>query len=140
MNNMQKQYFQEIRQLLPCDVKQKKRCIRELENDVGSFLECNPDATLTDLYTAIGHPQAIAESFLERTNPGQLSRKLSAKRKLVIGVVSIVAILGVALGIITYIFSDDLHRFYDGYYVDEVDQYDTLPSNAEIPPTPIIEY
>jgi hypothetical protein len=134
MNNMQKQFFQEIKRLLPCDAKQKKRCVRELENDVASFIECNPDATMTDLYEAIGHPQAIAESFLERMNPEQLARKLSAKRKIAIGVISTMAILAIVLGILAITFADDIHNFHQGYYVDSLVE---LPSGVEPPPSPV---
>lgn len=76
MNSVQKQYFQEIKRLLPCDEKQKKRCIRELKNDVGLFLEYNPSATLPDLCSAIGQPQDIAES-LYNSNVSYVSKSAS---------------------------------------------------------------
>ena len=54
--------------------------------------------------------------------------------------ISIVAILAVVIGIIAFLFTNTLQDFYDGYYVDDVTVYDTLPSEAELEPLPIAEY
>ena len=69
MNDVKKKYFQEIKRLLPCNAKEKNRCIRELESDVDDFLENCPSTTFEVLCAAIGTPQSIAESFLERIDP-----------------------------------------------------------------------
>ena len=82
MNDTLKKYFQEVRKLLPCSSSEKKRCIIELESDVSAFLENNPNATLEDLYASIGSPESIAESFIARIHPAQLSHKLSVNVKL----------------------------------------------------------
>ena len=92
MNDEKKQYFREIKRLLPCNAKEKKLCIMDLERDVDDFLENCPGATLEALCAAIGTPQSIAESFLERIDPEQLSHKMSAKRKIAIGVIAVDAI------------------------------------------------
>lgn len=42
--------------------------------------------------------------------------------------------------IIAFLFTNTLQDFYDGYYVDDVTVYDTLPSEAELEPLPIAEY
>lgn len=142
MNDVKKQYFQEIKRLLPCNAKEKNRCIMELERDVDDFLEYCPSTTFDILCAAIGTPQSIAESFLERIDPEQLSHKVSAKRKIAIGVVAVVAMLAITLGVIAVAFADDIHQYFNGYYVDrlDVDEYEVLPSDAESTPVPIAEY
>lgn len=142
MNDVKKQYFQEIKRLLPCNAKEKNRCIMELESDVDDFLEDCPSPTFEVLRASIGTPQSIAESFLERIDPEQLSHHVSAKRKIAIGVVAVVAILAIALSVTAFIFADDIHRYFNGYYIDrvDVDEYEILPSNAENSPIPIAEY
>lgn len=135
MNDVKKQYFREIKRLLPCNAKEKKRCIMDLERDVDDFLENCPSATLEVLYVAIGTPQLIAESFLERIDPEQLSHKMSAKRKIAIGVIAVVAALAIAIGIVVVVFADDLRNYHNGY---DVDIHYELPSDTI--PSPLEEY
>ena len=135
MNDVKKQYFREIKRLLPCNAKEKKRCIMDLERDVDDFLENCPSATLEVLYAAIGTPQSIAESFLERIDPEQLSHKMSAKRKIAIGVVAVVTALAIAIGIVVVVFAYDLHNYHNGY---DVDIHYELPSDTI--PSPLEEY
>ena len=135
MNDVKKQYFREIKRLLPCNAKEKKRCIMDLERDVDDFLENCPSATLEVLYVAIGTPQLISESFLERIDPEQLSHKMSAKRKIAIGVIAVVAALAIAIGIVVVVFADDLRNYHNGY---DVDIHYELPSDTI--PSPLEEY
>lgn len=133
MNDVKKQYFREIKRLLPCNAKEKKRCIMDLERDVDDFLENCPSATLEVLCAAIGTPQSIAESFLERIDPEQLSHKMSAKRKIAIGVVAVVTALAIAIGIVVVVFANDLHNYHNGYDVDFCEELTSvvLPSPLE---------
>ena len=136
MNDTLKQYLQDVKILLPCSSREKQRCITELEADASAFLENHPNATLEELYSAIGSPQSIAESFMARTDPEQLSHRLSAKRKIAIGVVLIVAALAIVVGTLVAVTAYKRHNFYDGYFVDTVEE---LPSNAEPVPSPLTE-
>ena len=131
MNDVKKRYFQEIKRLLPCNAKEKNRCIMELESDVDDFLEDCPSPTFEVLCAAIGTPQSIAESFLERIDPEQLSHKVSAKRKIAISVVAVAAVLAIVLGVIAFTFADDLHNYHNGYVVE------TLPEASVISPVPL---
>lgn len=140
MNDTQKQYLLEVKRLLPCSSSEKKRCIVELEADVSAFLKNYPNANLEDLYTSLGSPESIAESFMARIDPKQLSRRLSVKRRVVISVVAIVTFLAISLGATAYIFADDLQRFFNGYYVDNVEEYDILPSDFAPQQSPIAAY
>lgn len=140
MNNVQKQYFREIKKSLSCSSAQKKSYLTELDSSVSSFLQQHPMASVHDLHIVFGDPHSIAASFLEQTSPDEYSHRLSLKRKIALGVISIVAILAVVIGIIAFSFTNTLQDFYDGYYVDDVTVYDTLPSEAELEPLPIAEY
>lgn len=134
MNDTLKQYLLEVKRLLPCSSSEKKRCIVELEADVSALLENNPNATLEDLYSSIGSPESIAESFMARIDPKQLSHRLSAKRKISIGVIVIVAILAIVVGTLFAVTTYMRHDFYDGYYVDTVNK---IPVSAEPVPSPL---
>jgi len=135
MNTVFKQYVREIRKLLPCNARLKKRCIAELEMDVSTYLENKPAATLADLYDAFGTPQSIAESFLERMDMNQFSRKVRTKRSVVIAVSLAAAILVVVLGALAITYANDLHDFLHGY---EVEFREELPS--VVLPSPIEEH
>lgn len=134
MNDALKQYLLEVKRLLPCSSSEKKRCIVELEADISAFLENHPSATLEELYSAIGSPESIAKSFMSRTDPEQLSHRLSAKRKIAIGVIVIVAILAIVVGTLFAVTTYMRHDFYDGYYVDTVNK---IPISAEPVPSPL---
>lgn len=136
MNDTLKQYLQEVKILLPCSSREKQRCITELEADASAFLENHPNATLEELYSAIGSPQSIAESFMARTDPEQLSHRLSVKRRIAVGIITIAVILAIVVGAIVAVTSYKRHNFYDGYFVDTVEE---LPSNAEPVPAPLTE-
>jgi hypothetical protein len=98
------QYFREVKKLLPCSAKEKKRCMIELESDVSAYLDSKPNASLRDLYADIGSPESIADSFLSRLTPKQLTRRLIAKCKLVAGIACTVALLATALSVLDFLF------------------------------------
>lgn len=130
-DNTLAQYFRDVKKLLPCSAKEKQRCIDELEADVTAFLEHHPDASLTEIYDSIGSPESIAKSFMDRVSPNELSHKLSAKRKIVVGILAIALVLAAIVAILAAVTTHMRQDFYDGYYVETID---SIPENAD--PTP----
>ena len=130
-DNTLAQYFRDVKKLLPCSAKEKQRCIDELEADVTVFLEHHPDASLTEIYDSIGSPESIAKSFMDRVSPNELSHKLSAKRKIVVGILAIALVLAAIVAILAAVTTHMRQDFYDGYYVETID---SIPENAD--PTP----
>lgn len=136
MNDIQKQYLLEVKRLLPCSSSEKKRCIVELEADVSAFLENYPNATLEDLYTSIGSPESIAESFIARMNHIQFSRKLSVSRKIAIGVIAIIAFLAVVISAVAISVANDVHDIQNGNFTefigDSTEAEPPITSDTEI--------
>lgn len=130
-DNTLSQYFRDVKKLLPCSAKEKQRCIDELEADVTAFLEHHPDASLTEIYDSIGSPESIAKSFMDRVSPNELSHKLSAKRKIVVGILAIALVLAAIVASLAAVTTHMRQDFYDGYYVETID---SIPENAD--PTP----
>ena len=130
-DNTQAQYFRDVKKLLPCSAKEKQRCIDELEADVTAFLEHHPDTSLTEIYDSIGSPESIAKSFMDRVSPNELSHKLSAKRKIVVGILAIALVLAAIVASLAAVTTHMRQDFYDGYYVETID---SIPENAD--PTP----
>ena len=136
MNDTLKQYLREVKRLLPCSAGEKKRCIDELEADVTAFLECHPNASLTELYESIGSPESIAKSFMDRVSPNELSHKLSAKRKVAICVIAIIVFLAVVVSAVAIRVSNDVHDIQNGYFTefigDSVETEPPITSDTEI--------
>ena len=130
-DNTLAQYFRDVKKLLPCSAKEKQRCIDELEADVTAFLEHHPDASITEIYDSIGSPESIAKSFMDRVSPNELSHKLSAKRKIVVGILAIALVLAAIVASLAAVTTHMRQDFYDGYYVETID---SIPENAD--PTP----
>ena len=130
-DNTLAQYFRDVKKLLPCSAKEKQRWIDELEADVTAFLEHHPDASLTEIYDSIGSPESIAKSFMDRVSPNELSHKLSAKRKIVVGILAIALVLAAIVASLAAVTTHMRQDFYDGYYVETID---SIPENAD--PTP----
>ena len=132
-----RQYLLDVKKLLPCSPSEKKRCILELEADVYAFLEAHPNATREDLYSAIGSPESIAKSFTTQIDPKELSHKLSAKRKISIGVIVVAAVLALVIGILYAVTTYMRHDFYDGYFVET---FDSAPDGADPTPSALAKY
>ena len=131
------QYYREVKRLLPCSAVEKKRCMEELRNDITAYLEHTPDASTEDVYATFGTPQSIAESFMVNTDPEQLSHRLSAKRKIVIGVISVVVVLAIVVGTLVAVTAYKRQNFYDGYFVET---FDNAPAEADVAPSALKTY
>lgn len=130
-----KQYLHEVRKLLPCSSTQKKRYLAGLSESIQPYLLEHPDATCDNLYVAFGTPASIVEDYLSNADVVQVSKKFSIKHRIVVGVILIVALLAIALGIIAFVFADDLHDYHNGY---DVEFREELPS--AVLPSPLEEY
>lgn len=134
MNDQAKRYLREVKGLLPCSRREKRRYIAELEVDVVSYLQGCPDASMADLYHHFGEPKAVAQEFMAQLSPELLSRKMSVKRMIAIGVISIVSILVIVFGVLAYYYADSIDKFVNGYYVDTID---VIPSTDDPNQEPI---
>ena len=126
MSDILVQYFRDVKKLLPCSPKEKQRCIDELEADVTAFLEHHPDASLAKIYDSVGSPEVIAESFMSRISPQELSHKVSTKRRIAIGVIVIVTLLAVVIGAVAIRIANDVHDIHKGYFVEFTDDSTTV--------------
>lgn len=134
MNKAAKCYLREVKGLLPCSRREKRRYLAELEVDVVSYLQGCPAASVEDLCHHFGEPKAVAKEFMAQLSPEQLSRKMSVKRMIAIGVISIVSILVIVFGVLAYYYADSIDRFVNGYYVDTID---VIPSTDDPNQEPI---
>ena len=132
-----KQYLLNVKKLLPCSSREKKRCIIELEADASAFLENHSNATMAELYSAIGSPESIAKSLMDRLSPNEISNKLSTKRKIVVGILAIVIVLAAIVAVFVAVTANKRQVFYDGYYVET---FESTPDNADPAPSALSTY
>lgn len=134
MNDQVKRYIREVKRELPCSPREKQRCIGELKADISDYLEKKPGATLEELQEAIGSPKTIAKAFMAQLSPEEHSHRLSARRTLVIGIISIVAVLAILIGVLSAVTAYHRNSFYDGYYVDTIEE---VSSEIQSDPVPL---
>lgn len=137
MTNQTKRYLRQVKRGLPCSRPEKRRYLTELEVDVAAYLQGCPDASVEDLYRNFGEPKAVAKEFMAQLSPEQLSRKMSVKRKILVGVISIMAILAIVLGALACYYADSIDKFVNGYFIDAIDE---LPSADTPEQEPIAEH
>lgn len=131
MTNQTKRYLRQVKRGLPCSRPEKRRYLTELEVDVAAYLQGCPDASVEDLYRNFGEPKAVAKEFMAQLSPEQLSRKMSVKRKILVGVISIMAILAIFIGVATAIVAYKRVDYYNGYGVDIIDNVTSVVEPAE---------
>lgn len=135
-NDAGKQYIHEIKKVLPCNSTQKKRYIASLRDSIQMYLLEHPDATLDDLYSAFGAPNSIVADYLYNADAMDISKKISKKKLLIVGLVIIAVIAAVSIGVAVRV-SSDVHDIKHGFFVDEVHVY---PEDTESIPNEFDSY
>lgn len=116
-----KKYFSKIRSALVCDFKTKSKILRDLRNEVGEYLEQNPDSSLENITGHFGTPEAIAEEFAISAGTDYIKKyKVHKTIKLI---VIILLILALVFAIITSIVIIRNNKRTAGYYYDESVKY-----------------
>lgn len=137
MYKVDKLYFREIRRLLPCSHRQKKRQLAELEQSVQTYLRDHPESTKETLYTQFGQPNTIAAMYLEQIDPGTLAKMVSANRRFSLCIIAIATVLVVAISAMASVTIYKVYSFSNGYFIETIEE---LPPGAEVAPSPIAEY
>lgn len=130
-NGVIRQYLRDVKRVLPCNYRQKKCYLSGIENSLYPYLIEHPDATLNDLYSVFGTPASIVEDYLNNTDAVQISRKISIKRRILIGAISAVTVLVIVLCSIAIVDTNRRDSFYNGFFVET---FGELPDDAEADP------
>ena len=126
INTQLRRYYRQIRSWLPCDRKQKNRCIQELSESMIGFLEQKPNASFQDIVDRFGTPQQIASAFIEETDTQKLLHSLKIRKRIVMwvatGIIAALLTLAVGLGVELYILDDIAH----GYVITDIIESDPV--------------
>lgn len=106
-----KQYLNQIRKLLVCKGTQRKQFLISFEDNMDEYLRDNPDADFAQLQKDMGTPQEIANAFLENEDASKIKKRMSFKKWIILGIVSVL-IITVVFFVCTFIDSYKARRGY----------------------------
>ena len=99
-NKERNQYINQIKKLLFCSSKERKKFLKEFNDNIDDFLKDNPEASFNELQKAMGTPQEIADGFLGNADIKAIKKRTSIVRVLIIiGVVGILILAITLLGL-----------------------------------------
>lgn len=75
-----RRYLRTVRGMLPCDRKQKRHILKELQCSVDTFLAEHPDADFSLLQAHFGTPDQIAASYLAGMDTPALLRAMRFRK------------------------------------------------------------
>jgi len=94
-NKERNQYINQIKKLLFCSSKERKKFFKEFNDNIDDFLKDNPEASIDELQKAMGTPQEIADGFLSNTSTKDIKKRTSIVRVLIISATIITLIITV---------------------------------------------
>jgi len=112
-NKERNNYISQIKKLLFCSSKDRKKFLKEFNDNIDDFLKDNPEASVDELQKAMGTPQEIADGFLGNTSTQDIKKRTSIVRVLII-FATIITLIITAVYVSAWI---DAHRAnYGGHY------------------------
>lgn len=129
-NRELKEYFKEIRSLLPVSHAKKQEIMEMFESSLDEFLEHNPGATVGEIKKHFGSPEMIAEEYLAAIDDVEIHNNVKRKKRfwyLVATSALVLFLISAALIIIFYLQkAGNIPK----YYVFREETYEN-PSNVE---------
>ena len=119
-NKERKHYINQIKKLLFCSSKERKKFLNEFNDNIDDFLKDHPDASIDDLQKNMGTPQEIAEGFLGNADTKAIKRRTSVVRVLIIIGAAALLIFAVTL---LFLWLDAHNDHYGNYGIIETGTY-----------------
>lgn len=94
-NKERNQYINQIKKLLFCSSKERKKFLKEFNDNIDDFLKDNPEASIEELQKTMGTPQEIADGFLGNADTKAIKKRTSIVRILVLGISIAVIIIAI---------------------------------------------
>lgn len=111
-----RKYYREVGSCLTGTDSQKRLLVAQIKEQVGTFLQEQPEADMAAIVRHFGTPQQIAQAYLEQMDTPELLGKLRIRKRIVtiVAVAAIVALAmwGIAVGWAMY----DAHDSTNGYH------------------------
>lgn len=75
-----KQYFKQIKLLLPLYRRKEKQFLKDLKCSVDDYIQANPDCTFKDIVMRFETPQKIVSNYLSALDIDDLCKQISLRR------------------------------------------------------------
>lgn len=110
-------YYYEIRSVLPCGGKLKRKVIKKIHENISEYLKEKPKADYSEIVSRFGTPQQIASTYIDEMQTHELLKRIKINKKILIIVawvaVAIVAIWLAFAGILYVDSQDAVNGYYD---------------------------
>lgn len=103
-NEQIKQYFKQIKLLLPIYSKEEKEFVKDLQKAVQDYIEEHPACTYEDILNRFEEPADVVHNYISSLDQYQLCKRISLKKTVRTAVIIIVVAVIVALSIRTALF------------------------------------
>lgn len=103
-NEQIKQYFKQIKLLLPIYSKEEKEFIKDLQKAVQDYIEEHPACTYEDILDRFEEPADVVHNYISSLDQYQLCKRISLKKTVRTAVIIIVVAVIAALSIRTALF------------------------------------
>lgn len=117
-----RKYLRQVRELLPCGRKERRRILQTLRANVTDFLAETSNVSVRDIEQRFGTPQSIAASYLDSEDRNVVLKKLQTRRtvkRIIVACAAVVILLwGAFIGWAAY----EEWNFANGYIVDEISE------------------
>lgn len=123
-----KAYLREVRRRLHCPRTTKRAFMSQLEGSVSQYLEDHPAAKFSDLATAFGEPEEIANRFIEESNPKAIRHSLCIRKRVLWLVIAVAVVVCVLIGGISIYKMWRIRNVSDGFSVETI-----VEDNVSVP-------
>lgn len=124
-------YFQQVKSWIPCAGKMKKDVLAQIWDEIGGYLEENPDAGEADLRQRFGTPQQIAVAYVGEVDGSELLRNLRLRRRIVRIVAGAAIAATLMWAVVVTIALADHHNGANGFFTEEVTVISDIPLKGE---------
>ena len=99
-----KQYFKEIKLLLPIYSSAERKFLKALRTSVEEYIEQNPECTIEDIYENFDEPEDAVYNYISALDYHRLCRAISVRRllKIALLVLLIIALLNALFWVWTW--------------------------------------
>lgn len=105
-----RRYYRQIRSLLPCSRKEKRRILNEIKTNIAAYREQHPEAEPNAVLTHFGTPLTIAAAYIDQMDTAALLKGLQLRRKILSIVLILAAVILVTwLGTVTWAIINEIY-------------------------------
>ncbi len=117
--------------LYTCPIKKRNVFLRDLRGNIDAYIEEHPNATLPELKSIFGSPEAIAESFLQSDEFATTKQVVSSKKRIIRILIATACILVIAALILGTVYVVDCYKYTHGYAEMEPIQEGFTPPDSD---------